>query len=108
MLYDVRTYCCYPGTLKKQLTLYGEFGFLVQSRHLGEPHAYMVTETGPVNSYVHIWAYKDAADREAKRQALQADPEWQTYLQKSADAGHLVSQENKLMVPAPFWTPPAR
>ena len=80
----------------------------MQSRHLGQPHAYMVTETGPVNSYVHIWAYDSAADRDEKRKSLQADPEWQAYLKKSAEAGHLVNQENKLMTPAPFWTPPAR
>ncbi|MBC6715903.1 NIPSNAP family protein [Aurantimonas sp. DM33-3] len=102
MLYDVRTYSCRPGTIKKHLALYEAHGYGPQSRHLGEPLAYMVTETGPVNSYTHIWCYDDAADREARRAALQADPDWQAYLGKSADAGYLVSQENKLMTPVAF------
>ncbi len=55
---------------------------------------------------MHIWVYEDAADRARKRAAMQADPEWIEYLAMSAEAGHLVSQENKLMVPAPFFELP--
>lgn len=105
MLYDVRTYTCRPGTIKKHLALYAEHGYEIQSRHLGKPLAYMQTETGNVNSYMHIWVYQDAADRAARRQALQSDPEWASYLTKSAEAGYVVSQENRLMTPVPFFTP---
>lgn len=105
MLYDVRTYTCHPGTIKKHLALYAEHGYAVQSRHLGKPLAYMQTETGNVNSYTHIWVYESAADREQKRQALQKDPEWATYLKMSAEASYLISQENKLMTPVPFFQP---
>lgn len=105
MLFDHRTYTCRPGTIKKQMALYEEHGFEVQKRHLGEPLFYGITETGPVNSYVHIWVYENAADREKRRAAMQADPDWVSFLQKSAEAGYLVSQENKLMTPAPFFSP---
>ncbi|MGY8524766.1 NIPSNAP family protein [Paracidovorax citrulli] len=105
MLYDVRTYTCRPGTIKKHLALYAEHGFAVQRRHLGEPLAYMQTETGNVNSYMHIWVYDSAADREARRQALQNDPDWRDYLKLSAEAGYLISQENRLMTPVPFFKP---
>ena len=103
MLFDHRTYTCRPGTLPKQLALYEKHGMAAQQRHLGKPLFYGVTETGPVNSYVHIWVYEDAADRAAKRAAMQADPEWIEFLGMSAEAGNLVSQENKLMVEAPFF-----
>jgi hypothetical protein len=103
MLYDVRTYTCRAGTIKKHLALYAEYGYAVQSRHLGKPLAYLQTETGNVNSYLHIWVYQDAADREARRKALQKDPEWATYLSKSADAGFLISQQNTLMTEVPFF-----
>ncbi|MFB9972071.1 NIPSNAP family protein [Pseudoroseomonas cervicalis] len=106
MLLDHRTYVCKPGTLKKHLALYAEHGWKAQTRHLGQPVAYLTTETGDVNSYVHIWAYKDAADRAAKRAAMQADPEWIAFLQRSAEAGYLVSQETKLMVPVEFAPKP--
>jgi hypothetical protein len=104
MLYDVRTYVCRPGTIKKHLELYAELGWPVQTRHLGQPVLYAVTETGNVNSYVHIWAYKDAAERAAKRAAMQADPGWQNYVAKSAELGALVQQDNKLMTDAPFFS----
>ncbi|MDQ2136794.1 NIPSNAP family protein [Alcaligenaceae bacterium A4P071] len=105
MLYDVRTYTCRPGTIKKHLALYAEHGYAVQSRHLGKPLAYMQTDAGDVNSYMHIWVYDSAADREAKRLALQKDPEWAGYLTKSADAAYLISQENRLMTPTAFFKP---
>jgi hypothetical protein len=49
-----------------------------------------------------MWVYKDAADRAAKRAAMGADPDWQVYLQKTAEAGYLIAQRNNLMTPAPF------
>jgi hypothetical protein len=103
MLFDVRTYTCRPGTIKKHLALYAEHGFEIQSRHLGKPLAYMQTETGNVNSYMHIWVYDSAADREARRLALQQDPAWGGYLKMSAEAAYLVSQENQLMTQVSFF-----
>jgi len=103
MIFDHRTYICRPGTIKKHLELYEKLGKTPQSRHLGNPLAYLTTETGNVNSYVHIWVYKDAADRATKRAALAADPEWSAFLKISSDAGYLVSQENKIMTPVSFF-----
>jgi hypothetical protein len=102
MLVDHRTYTVRPGTLRKQLALYEKHGLAVQKRHFGEPLAWLTSETGDVNTYVHIWVYKDAADRTAKRAALFKDPEWLAYLDMNAEAGYLIKQESKLMSPAPF------
>ena len=104
MLFDLRTYVCRPGTIKQQLELYEKHGFAAQRRHLGEPLFYAVTETGPQNSYVHIWAYKDAADRAARRAAMEADPEWIAFRKLSGEAGNLVSQENRLMTATAFYS----
>lgn len=103
MIYDHRTYTCRPGTIKKHMALYAEHGWEIQRRHLGDPVVYGAVETGDVNSYVHIWVFDDAADRARKRAALQADPEWAAYLAKSAEAAYLIRQENKIIVPAPFF-----
>ncbi len=102
MLLDHRTYTLRPGTLRKQLALYEEFGLVPQKRHFGEPLAWIVAETGDVNSYVHIWVYEDFADRAKKRAALFKDPEWLAYLEKNSAAGYLIKQESVLMTPAPF------
>lgn len=105
MIYDMRTYVCRPGTIKKHMKLYEDHGWAVQSKHLGRPVVYGAVETGDVNSYVHIWVYQDAADRTARRQAMAADSEWQNYLTKSAEGGYLVSQSNTILTPASFFTP---
>jgi len=103
LIFDHRTYICRPGTIKKQLEFYYENGYAAQVRHLGEPLLYAATETGDVNSFVHIWAYESAADRETRRAAMQADPEWQAYVKMGAERGYLVSQKNKILVSAPFF-----
>lgn len=102
MIVDMRTYTVRPGTLRRQLAMYAEHGLPVQTRHLGEPFAFLLTDVGDVNSYVHLWAYDDVADRARRRAAMQADPDWQAYLKRSAEAGYLVSQNNRLMRPAEF------
>ncbi len=104
MIYDHRTYTCRPGTIKKHLALYAQYGYAAQLRILGTPILFAQTETGDVNSFVHIWPYRDAADRETRRTQLAADPEWQAYLARSAEAGYLARQTTKIMMPAPFMT----
>ncbi|MHA1151738.1 MAG: NIPSNAP family protein [Alphaproteobacteria bacterium] len=109
MLLDIRTYTLRPGGLKAHFELYVKYGKGPQTRHLGQPLAYMRTETGDPNEYVHIWVYENAADREAKRAAMQSDPEWIDYIKRSAELGVLVRQNNKLMTPVDFFDfkPPA-
>ena len=34
---------------------------------------------------------------------MQADPDWQNYLKISAEAGYLEKQQNKILMPAPFF-----
>ncbi len=69
------------------------------------PVLYAQTETGNVNSYIHVWAYKDAADRAQRRAAMQADPGWIDYVKRSGEAGYLQSQHNQLMTPVSFFKP---
>ena len=106
MLLDVRTYTCLPGTLNDHMALYARLGLAPQTRCLGAPLAYMVTETGNANVYMHIWAYENAGDREAKRAALWADEEWLAYTRESKALGALISQENTLMNPVSFLPNP--
>ena len=103
MLLDVRTYRCRPGTIKAHLALYDKLGKAPQSRVLGAPLAFMTTETGNVNEFMHIWVYENAADREARRAALWLDAEWLVYVAESAKLGALESQENRLMSQVPFF-----
>lgn len=103
MLLDVRTYSCKPGTLHAHLALYAKYGKESQVRHLGTPLLYACCETGNPNEYIHIWCYDNAADREERRARLWVDPEWLSYVEKSAALGALESQQNKLMKPVDFF-----
>jgi len=106
MIFDHRTYTLKPGMVRAHLAQYEEFGMKAQMRHLGKPVLYATTEVGDVNSYVHVWAYKDLADRTAKRAAMWADPEWLEYVKRSQELGALLKQENKILVAAPFFKLP--
>lgn len=103
MLIDVRTYRVKPGTLKAHMDLYVEYGKAPQTKNLGTPLAYLKTETGDPNEYVHMWVYENAGDREAKRAAMWADPDWLAYTKRSAKLGALVKQDNRLMIPVDFF-----
>ncbi len=105
MLYDLRTYGCRPGTMARQLGLYAEQGYDAQCRHLGTPLFYGTVETGDVNSYVHLWKFESAADREARRQSLYLDKYWLAYREEGAKLGYQISQNNTLLKPAVFWQP---
>lgn len=105
MLFDLRTYRCRPGTVSAQLAAYQRDGFQTQCRHLGDPMFYGIVETGDVNSYVHLWKFEDAADRERKRSALYADERWLHYRKQSSENGFQTEQQNTLLRAAPFWRP---
>jgi hypothetical protein len=102
VLVDHRTYRLRPGTVQPALDLYEQHGYAAQTKHLGKPVAYMFAESGELNTLVHIWAYEDAADRVKRRAAMQADPAWKEYLKRNAEAGYLLEQTTKLMIPAKF------
>ena len=102
MLIDHRTYRIKPGKMQAHLDLYEQYGYPTQTKHLGKPLAYMFTESGEMNTIVHIWVYENAADREKRRAAMAADPDWQVYVKKLSESGLLMDQQTSLMVPAKF------
>lgn len=105
MIVDHRTYSLHPGRLPDYLALYEREGLPVQSRHLGAPLGWYVTEVGDVNGIVHLWGYADMEDRARRRAAMQADPDWQAFLRVASP--HLASMSNRILRPAPFFRPPS-
>jgi hypothetical protein len=51
-----------------------------------------------------MWAYDSLADREARRNALAAEPAWGAFLAKAMPL--LDSMENKILRPTSFFTQP--
>ncbi len=100
MIIEQRTYTLTPGKLPEYLKIYEELGAPVQVPILGHLITAMTTEIGPLNQYIHIWAYDSMADRDARRAKLAAHPDWPTYLKAAVPL--IVQMENKICIPAPF------
>jgi hypothetical protein len=82
MIYELRTYRLKTGTVPTYLRLVEEEGISIQKGHLGQLVGYFVSEIGPLNEIVHVWAYADLGDRDRRRTSLAADPRWQSFLPK--------------------------
>lgn len=103
MLVELRTYTTQPGRLRDYLALYEAEGLAIQRRILGRLVGYYRSEIGELNQVLHLWAYEDLKEREQRRAALLADPQFQAYVRQMLPL--LQSQESRILAPAPFFTP---
>jgi hypothetical protein len=102
MIVEQRIYTLIPGKVQEYLANYAREGAQIQIGHLGNMLGYYFTEVGPLNVVMHMWAYENAADREARRAKMLADPAWQAYIKKAQAL--VQSQESRILRPAPFFT----
>jgi len=100
MIVEERIYTIKIGKLKPLLELYEKEGMPVQTRILPRMIGFFTTDIGPLHTIVHMWAYKDFAERETKRAELAADPDWQNYLSKCGE--FIERQENRILIPTSF------
>ena len=107
MIVDKRIYTLKPAGVPTYMKVYEEYGLKTQTKHLGQPVGWFFSEVGKLNQITHIWAFDDLDDRTKKRAAMQADPDWATYLEKMRETGILLAQENEILVAAP-WSPDPR
>ena len=102
MIFDLRIDTLKPGMLPGWLKMYEQYGHPTQVKYCGEPVLYSTTEVGPLNQVVHVWRYDSQADRERKRDALMADPDFKEYLRRSAEMGAHAHQENRILKSTSF------
>jgi hypothetical protein len=102
MIVDLRIYTTRPGKLNAFVALYKEWAWPLQQKYLGQCLGWYTTAEGTLNQVVHLWGYENQGDREARRNAMAADPAWGEYLRRSEEAGLLVSQENRILKPTDF------
>ncbi len=100
MIVEQRTYTLEIGTAPKYLELYEAEGLAIQRAILGRMVGYFSTDIGALHQIVHMWAYKDYAEREERRRKLGADPQWKAYIPKVRALQ--IAQENRILIPAPF------
>ncbi|WP_431281545.1 NIPSNAP family protein [Humitalea sp. 24SJ18S-53] len=102
MIVEQRTYTLHAGKVGAYLKLYEAEGIAIQKPILGRLVGYYSTEFGPLNQVIHMWAYESLAERTERRARLMADAGWQGYIAKVQPL--VLTQENKLLLPAPFMT----
>jgi hypothetical protein len=107
MIIDHRTYTVKIGMLNDYVKLYETEAYPLQLKYLGRNVGWYVSnDIGPLSQVVHLWAYDSLADREARRNAMAADPAWGAFLKKATPM--LDSMENKILRPTSFFTVPER
>ena len=102
MIIDHRTYTFRPGTLKQWLEKYQTQGLPLQKKHLGQFLGLFTTEVGNLHQVVFMWGYESMGDREQRRAAMDADPEWQRFIDEIWSLDIIQTQEIKFLRPASF------
>jgi len=74
MIYEIRTYGIAPGSLAEVEKRFAE-GYEHRKKY-SPLTAFLHTEIGPLNEIVHIWGYKDLAERARVRGEASKDPNW--------------------------------
>jgi len=94
-LYEFRTYTYQPGAMPTVLERWSK---VIAARTKVSPLVFAgSTLIGPLNQYIHVWAYKDAGERERLRaEAMKTVEGWPPPTREL-----LVMQENMLLIPAP-------
>ena len=94
-LVNLRYYTIAPRKMAEFLEVFDRLAMPVLVRTLGAPIGFYTSTVGTLNQVVHLWAYRDMADMEARWHARDHDPAFAEYLRAS---GHLiVAQEDRLL-----------
>jgi hypothetical protein len=94
-LYEIRTYTMQPGGAQIVIDAWAE---KIAGREKFSPMAFCGhTEIAGLNQWIHVWAYKDVAERFSVRDAARAAGAWPPNTR-----GQFIRQENMLVIPAAF------
>src|SRR6201996_3844484 len=76
MLYELRTYTLKPGGVGDMVKAASTVSHNIRGNDYGKLEGYWFTEIGPLNQVMHLWSYKDFAERERLRAELSKNPRW--------------------------------
>ncbi len=94
-LVDHRIYTIRLRKMGEFIEVFDRLAMPILLQTLGNPIGMYVSQVGPQNQFVHLWAYKDLADYDARSRARDAHPDFAAYLKASE---HLITaQENRLI-----------
>ncbi|MAX74865.1 MAG: NIPSNAP family protein [bacterium] len=99
MIVEKRTYTLHPGATPAFMELYEAEGLALHRKYL-PMLGYFTSDIGPQNQIVTLWGYESMAEREAKRAALYADPEWIAFGPRMTP--FIQTMENVILKPTSF------
>ena len=95
MIYEFRTYTLKPRSLAEVEKRYGE---AYEYRKKYSPlAAFWHTEVGPLNEIIHVWGYRDLAERARIRAEASKDANWPPKIRD-----FVVDQDVEVVNPFPF------
>jgi hypothetical protein len=95
MIYEFRTYTLHPRTMPEFLKRFGEA--LPKRLEFSPLAAFWTTEIGPLNQVIHVWPYKDTAERTRTRAAAVKAGVWPP---KTMD--FIADMRSEILEPLPF------
>lgn len=94
-LVDLRCYTIVPRKMPQFLDVFDRLAMPVLIECIGQPLGIYTSYVGALNQMVHLWAYKDMADYEARGRARDNHADWPQYLK--ASEGLIHAQEDRLI-----------
>jgi len=94
-LVDHRVYTIALRRMNEFLEVFDRMAMPVLLETLGTPIGFHVSQVGPLNQFVHLWAYDDLADYERRCARRDAHPDFPAYLKASEHL--IVAQETRLL-----------
>ena len=102
-LVDHRVYTIRLRKMNEFIEVFNRLAMPILMQTLAHPLGFYVSQVGPLNQFVHLWAYADLADFERRSRARDSHPDFPAYL---AASEHLITaQETRLVraVEMPAW-----
>ena len=99
-IFELRTYTVIVGKMAEVVELYKTQGWPALAKHPDRLVSYFTGDIGALNQLVHLWKFEDDADRRAFWAGVFGDAEFMAFAAKLRPL--LLSQENKLLLAAPW------
>lgn len=101
MIVEEQQYHVQVGKVPALLAAYENRGLAILKRHLGALLGCWSSDLGgDMDVMVQMWTFEGVSDRDRRRRALAADPEWQSF---ASEFGHLITKRQmRLLAPASF------
>ena len=101
-IYEQRTYHVIVGKMSEVVELYKTEGWPLLEKHADKLVGYFQGDVGAMNQLIHLWKFKDDADRRTFWATFYADAGLMDFARKLRLL--LASQENRLLTSA-AWGP---